>query len=540
VELSASPQLNPSRIKQWMEDTKSSDVELSNWDVCDRAVDWFQEIHSYDLDRWTTASPKKIAIFAVYPAMITFYVALSAVLLRMGHYVDLVWLPGGQYDGSIEHGWESNLITNEMLALSNKVRHPKFRVQLLSEYSRKKISHSQKKYVEKQSVYDSQGALTTPHLDLGNTEHSRLYKFRKKKNLAAAEYLVSFLATSDHSHWIVDSGSWAEYGVVFPLLRENNIKSICIAFRPKKNTITISGNAPFTALSTDEAWEREEPHILTSNQRERIANWIKESETVEYSQRSSNLPFQIVPKMAVDEIRRHLKIGDTGHPVILLAANISWDSAVLAAETSTVFPDMMSWILRTIDFFSKRQDITLLIRPHPSEEIFNSRHTIAETIALEWPNLPPNVHLVGAQDINIYGLMEVATHGLVYMSDVGWEMALRGIPVINSAKAHYSDKGFAFSPGTEEEYFELLEKLAQNPAEVQMDSQMKDLAWCYADFFNNKLHKPFMWYPGMIIENMKQLPFADLLKPESLDEFSTALKILSGETNIYNGFIGDV
>ena len=60
-------------------------------------------------------------------------------------------------------------------------------------------------------------------------------------------------------------------------------------------------------------------------------------------------------------------LGLDSRPVVLLPTNVLGDSLTLGRHIFT--ESMTEWMIRTIEYFSKRDDIQFVIRVHPGEQI---------------------------------------------------------------------------------------------------------------------------------------------------------------------------
>ena len=76
------------------------------------------------------------------------------------------------------------------------------------------------------------------------------------------------------------------------------------------------------------------------------------------------ITFNTNPQESTSEIARALGI-DFSKPTVGLLTNVMWDAQL--HYRANAFPNMMDWLLRTIQYFSRRPDLQLLIRVHPAE-----------------------------------------------------------------------------------------------------------------------------------------------------------------------------
>src|SRR5690606_24327778 len=79
---------------------------------------------------------------------------------------------------------------------------------------------------------------------------------------------------------------------------------------------------------------------------------------------------------------------DTNKPCIGLLTNVMWDAQL--HYPANAFPNMLDWVLRTIEYFSKRPDLQLLVRIHPAEVrgTIPSRQPLRAEISKAYPSLP--------------------------------------------------------------------------------------------------------------------------------------------------------
>jgi hypothetical protein len=124
---------------------------------------------------------------------------------------------------------------------------------------------------------------------------------------------------------------------------------------------------------------------------------------------------------------------------------------------------MAEWITRTVQYFTGRPDVQLVIRVHPGE-IFTHGLSMVDVVKSVLPTLPEHIRLIKPEDkLNTYDVMEVADLGLVYTTTVGLEMSLIGLPVVVTGKTHYRDRGFTYDPETWVSYYKLLGQILENP-----------------------------------------------------------------------------
>lgn len=183
-------------------------------------------------------------------------------------------------------------------------------------------------------------------------------------------------------------------------------------------------------------------------------------------------------------------LDEPGDDVMIgLFTNLIWDAAVEAE--SIVFEDTYEWVVSTVDRFGGRNDVSLIIKPHPAEALRGTNEAVADWLRERHDSLPENVTLLDSDtDVNPYSLMEDIDVGIVYSSTIGLEMAYHGIPVVVVNDTHYRKLGFTFDPVSLTEYESFLEK----GSELSMDSDMRARAKRYAHFVFVNKQMPFPYY----------------------------------------------
>ena len=183
---------------------------------------------------------------------------------------------------------------------------------------------------------------------------------------------------------------------------------------------------------------------------------------------------------------------DPNKPLIVAYTNVFWD-AQLHFPTNA-FANQKEWLERTIDWFASRPDLQLVIRIHPAEISGSppARQLAQDIIAARFPQLPPNVRVVGPDSaLSSYALAERADAALIFGTKLGVELSAIGIPVIVAGEAWVRGKGFTLDASSPADYEA---KLAQLPFGRRLDPDKRELALRYAHhfFFGRMLELPFV------------------------------------------------
>ncbi len=173
---------------------------------------------------------------------------------------------------------------------------------------------------------------------------------------------------------------------------------------------------------------------------------------------------------------------DLSKPIIGMLTNVMWDAQL--HYRANAFPNMLDWILKTVEYFATRPDLQLLIRVHPAElrGLQPSRQFVVDEIAKVFPTLPPNVFVIPPEsNVNTYAAMSRCNTTIIYGTKTGVELTSMGIPVIVAGEAWIRGKGLTTDVSSEEEYFSILAGLPL--ADGRLDAEIAREARKYAFHF---------------------------------------------------------
>lgn len=186
-----------------------------------------------------------------------------------------------------------------------------------------------------------------------------------------------------------------------------------------------------------------------------------------------------------DDERRISELNiDPSKKNVFLFTNVEWDVGL--KDCVLLFDGVMDWVLQTIETVKDQDHIHLYIKTHPDETFgVGSKKSIADKIREKFPILPDNVSLITPElKIKPYSLFPYIDLGVVFFGTLGLEMALKNIPVVITAIAHYGRKGFVKEPKSLAEYREIL---LREDNETSIDHDLLNL---YAYFYFIKTNIP--------------------------------------------------
>jgi capsular polysaccharide biosynthesis protein len=197
------------------------------------------------------------------------------------------------------------------------------------------------------------------------------------------------------------------------------------------------------------------------------------------------------PMADLDRISREVGT-DFSKPSVGLLTNVMWDAQL--HYPANAFPNMLEWVVSTIEWFARRPDLQLIIRVHPAELRGGlvSRQPIVAEIRKRFPTLPPNVFIIGPESqVSTYAVMSRCNAVLIYGTKTGVELTSIGIPVIVAGEAWIRNKGLTTDAATAADYFALLARLplSAGMSEAQMERARR---YAFHFFFRRMIPLEFM------------------------------------------------
>lgn len=512
------------------------------WDFAAQSRGWFQALECAGYPGLKIAEGKnsrRIAILAAYPSAIALYTAIAVVLVGLGHKVSLLLVANGTSDGGPGKGWEKALVENELVEFM-KLEFPEGLecVILDGRAEEKAFSPGVGGVVEQQSKMDTCIGFYDSNINVLSGARKDFYEYKLANNTAFAKRFFHFVGHNTFDRWIIDCGSWSEYGVAFEVLTELEQYVVCPAFPVERNKVLFSMNVPLPLMDTENAWARAKKKHWGRNEQNTINDYAALSENPDYYRDGTHVRLHKKTKLPEKELKEKLGISDE-NPIVLLMPNVSWDSTLLIERPHVAFQGHNQWLIETIEYFVDHPSIQLIVRPHPADGIFKSQDSCEALVQRNFPNLPENIVLLPVDaHINTYGLMEISQLGLAYTSDVGWEMTLRGKPVICGGRGHYFGKEITYDAISPESYFSYLNRFSEDVAVFHVSEDRKERAMKYGYMYIKDRIKSFPWMPGLLWQNIKVYPMERVLTPPGYDQFHEAFELFSGDIEAYDGVVG--
>jgi hypothetical protein len=151
---------------------------------------------------------------------------------------------------------------------------------------------------------------------------------------------------------------------------------------------------------------------------------------------------------------------DPARPTVGLLTSVMWDAQL--HYDSNAFASQLDWLDATIEHFSARPELNLIVRVHPAEitGFIPSEQRAADHIAKKFGRLPANIAVVGPENpLSTYALMDGCDSVLIYSTKTGIELSAIGIPVVVAGEAWIRNKGFSIDANSPDDYRAILERL---------------------------------------------------------------------------------
>ena len=462
---------------------------------------------------------KKVLIFGMLRYWTSYATLLSVAMAGLGHEVTFAYLPYAnwrkkltRYDLRLQ-----NLFSKRIL----KQAQPLINVEsLIDVKSTSKIPNELEQVIQSVSIRDYQYTQQVEEVDLT----SRLFKHRLERNRQAVLACYSWIEENKPDVVILPNGLILEFGAIFETAKFLGVPVVSYEFGEQRERIWLSLNSPVMLQDTAEMWEGRKEKPFTDKQLKQVTELFASRQGGDLWNNFSRR-WQDIPTEGEEAVRG--KLGLDSRPIVLLAANVIGDSLTLGRQ---VFSDNMTeWVKRTLDYFSKRNDVQFLLRVHPGERYVDGP-SVVDIVNELLPQPPEHIHIIPADAaVNTYDLIAIADLGLTYTTTVGMEMAMSGVPTIVVGNTHYRDRGFTLDPETWDDFFSTLASALSDFDKVKLSEEQVRTAWHYAYRFYFNYPQPFPWHLRDFWENVERYPISWMMTEEAQALYGKTFDYLTGE-----------
>ena len=466
-----------------------------------------------------TPAGKKLLLFATLHYWVEQAAMIGLALCGMGHDVTVAYLPYSDWRKELNPFdlRRQDLYTKRVLSpMDGLVKY----VSLLETRKAASLPETLEKAVETTSAFDTMYTLQVEDFD----RDSELYRLRLRMNRSSAITALALLQDKRPDAVLVPNGLVTELGVFYQVARHLDLQTITYEFNDQREQIWLSQNGIVMHQNTDALWLARGETPLTDAEREEIAA-LEDARTSAKKYGKGTRFWQDVASMGGEQLRETLGLDE--RPVALLATNVLGDSLTLGRNAFA--ESMAEWIEKTVLYFSRRDDVQLVVRVHPGERLMKGPSMLG-VIERALPEHPAHIRVIGPDEkINTYDCMEIAGLGLAYTTTVGMEMSMRGVPVILAGNTHYRGRGFTFDPSSWDEYYAMLDHFLSDLPAYRLNQEQVETAWNYAYRFFFDFPMPFPWRLMHFWKDVDIWPLERVLSEEGQAEYKETFDYLAGE-----------
>lgn len=252
---------------------------------------------------------------------------------------------------------------------------------------------------------------------------------------------------------VMHHGIYLTTGIFADYARSRNVHVVVFTPAYRKGTFLFSHGQSYHKTLQDEpnnVWQNDE---LTQDQNDVLDQYLD-------SRRWGSQDFiSYHPNPIEDRDYIQERLGLSPDKKIFgLFTNLVWDGQVVFFDNA--FSNMTEWVMETIEYFIRHQDMQLVVRIHPAETkgAIPTQQKLYPLIKERFEQLPSNIKIIKPEsDLSTYTLSEFLHAALVYTTKVGLEFAVKGIPSIVAGEAFYRNKGFTYDVTSKKQYFSLLD-----------------------------------------------------------------------------------
>lgn len=308
--------------------------------------------------------------------------------------------------------------------------------------------------------------------------------------LITAEAMTELLRREKYDAVVFHHGIYTPQGIIGEVCRRQGVRVINWNPSYRKNTFIFSHGDTYhhtmisepTSVWEDIPWsdgtERLTMDYLTSR-RDGSSDWIW---------------FHEHPENDAEILAKEFGI-DWSKPCIGLLTSVMWDAQL--HYRANAFPNMLAWIVHTIEYFRARPDLQLLIRVHPAEVrgMVPSRQRVSDELQHLVANMPGNIFVIPPEhQASTYALMDRCDSVLIFNTKTGIELSATGIPVVVAGEAWIRGKGFSMDASSPEDFNQYLDRLPLR-AKLAPDDLATAKRYAFHFFFRRMLELPFISSP---------------------------------------------
>lgn len=274
-------------------------------------------------------------------------------------------------------------------------------------------------------------------------------------SILSALAMRRLFATRQFEVAVLQHGIYVPHGLIVEAAKERGVRPVVWNPGYRRRSFVFSHGDTYHHTMLDEPTEKWDEVSWTEKLEQDLTRYLKSrwhgtADWIWFHEDSREDVGKIFRELGVDDIR----------PKVGLLTNVFWDAQL--HYPANAFGTMLDWLISTVDYFSDRPELQLLIRVHPAEirGTLVSRQPITTEIKRVRPNLPENVYIIPAESrLSTYAALERCNAAIIYGTKMGVELSAMGIPVIVAGEAWVRNKGITIDVSSPDQYFDALSKL---------------------------------------------------------------------------------
>ena len=478
---------------------------------------WLQQARDADTK---TGKPKRVFIFTMLKYWLEHSTLMGLTLSALGHDVTLTYLPYAHWKKPISRfdlRRQNLYLRNALEPVQEQIK----TVSLLGASKADALPAELEAKMDAAAFRDTQYSMLREDVERGG----ELYNLRMERNRHHARVMLKCLQQEEPDVVVLPNGSILEFGITYWVARHLQIPVMTFEFGEQSDRLWLAQNDDVMRQDTSDLWNAYQDEPLTESEWEQVKDFFSVRQGGGLWENFSRR-WQKTPSQGAEQVRQTL--GLDSRPLVLLPTNVLGDSLTLGRQLFS--ESMTEWLQRTIDYFVQRDDVQLVIKTHPGEQI-GWGPAVYDILLERFSNLPEHVHLLPADaKVNAYDLVEIADVGLVFTTTLGMEMAMSGLPVIVTGQTHYRDKGFTLDPDSWDSFYGILSQVLENPKEYAPSRQKVELAWTYAYRFFFQYPQPYPWHVQYFWDDIERWTLEQVLSDEGMRLFGDTFDYLTGES----------
>ncbi len=157
-----------------------------------------------------------------------------------------------------------------------------------------------------------------------------------------------------------------------------------------------------------------------------------------------------------------------------------------------LYDDYYEWLIQTLEIIKDIDDVNWLIKSHPDNLHYNSRHSTADACSA-YTERYPHIKLL-PNEINTASLFHLVNAIVTVSGTAGIEFTCKGIPCLNAGVSTYTGLGFTIDPENEGEYRTALKTIGFEP---KLAPEQQKRAQAFAQLYFSQTRVKSCFIPDM-------------------------------------------